>query len=389
MLPVSIFSQVSVGSTNPPEKAALLDIKTLDIKNTSPLEPTTDNMGGGLLLPRVILTAKSSPFFISNDDPKLDVKKKRITGMLVYNLKNTSDGLTSGVCIWDGSEWKNIASSSSAQQQSWLISGNAGTDINNNFVGTKDSKPLSVKTNNTDRIYIAENGKVGLGSKQPKTTLHVVGNMILNRPLTFQKGTQTNILAINNDGKIGTAASIPSRIMFAESSVAQPITGSQINSFNNAMDIVVTWTENDIVTNNIVEFDKGENAFKFKETTLCEISGYIIYQPDATTSYTYSVDFNNTGAALNVILQYWVPAEHRWENFTAARAIWVGASVSGVPKSIDIPPAIKTFNKDDKIRMVMKRPSEIFGLEHHKTGTGGIRGSTNTSKLKGLKITAM
>jgi len=56
-------------------------------------------------------------------------------GLLVY------DSTTKSFWVNDGAAWQNMAASSAA----WLLTGNAGT-TDNNFLGTKDNRPLSFIT---------------------------------------------------------------------------------------------------------------------------------------------------------------------------------------------------------------------------------------------------
>lgn len=52
----------------------------------------------------------------------------------------------------------------------WLQTGNAGTNLSNNFLGTTDNQGLSIKTNNTERIRVEANGNVGIGTSSPNAS---------------------------------------------------------------------------------------------------------------------------------------------------------------------------------------------------------------------------
>ncbi|MGU3374166.1 cell wall anchor protein [Chryseobacterium sp. M5A1_1a] len=52
---------------------------------------------------------------------------------------------------------------SSLFAQSWNITGNAGTNSSNNFIGTTDNQDLTLKTNNTERMKISSTGSVVIG----------------------------------------------------------------------------------------------------------------------------------------------------------------------------------------------------------------------------------
>lgn len=61
----------------------------------------------------------------------------------------------------------------------WSTSGNAST-TKFDFLGTTDNKPLSVKTNNTLRMFIDTSGNIGLNTMSPYQMLHIVdGNILL------------------------------------------------------------------------------------------------------------------------------------------------------------------------------------------------------------------
>lgn len=59
--------------------------------------------------------------------------------------------------------------------QNWLLTGNAGTSSTTDFLGTTDSKPMRIKTNNQVRMYIKSSGDVGIGTQTPTSKLHVNG----------------------------------------------------------------------------------------------------------------------------------------------------------------------------------------------------------------------
>jgi hypothetical protein len=93
-------AQVTVGSGNLPEKAALLQLK--DKQAAAGSKDATAS--GGLLLPRVELSGLND--FTLLLSPSEDEKKKH-TGLLVYNVKvNATLNLEKGIYQWDGTQWK-------------------------------------------------------------------------------------------------------------------------------------------------------------------------------------------------------------------------------------------------------------------------------------------
>lgn len=64
--------------------------------------------------------------------------------------------------------------------QSWNTTGNSGTDASSNFLGTKDTKDLVLKTNNMERIRLNANGAVGItGASSDGIALNVSGRTLI------------------------------------------------------------------------------------------------------------------------------------------------------------------------------------------------------------------
>jgi hypothetical protein len=67
----------------------------------------------------------------------------------------------------------------------WSLTGNAGTTPATNFLGTTDAQPLVIRTNNTEKVRVNSNGKVGIGEPNPTdATLEVKGNTIIGNTFT-------------------------------------------------------------------------------------------------------------------------------------------------------------------------------------------------------------
>jgi hypothetical protein len=68
----------------------------------------------------------------------------------------------------------------------WSLTGNTGTNPNNNFLGTNDAQPLVIRTSNTERMRIGTNGNVGIGTTTPGRRLDVVDELSVNNNLLTQ-----------------------------------------------------------------------------------------------------------------------------------------------------------------------------------------------------------
>ncbi|MEO8147878.1 MAG: hypothetical protein ABI723_09590 [Bacteroidia bacterium] len=71
-----------------------------------------------------------------------------------------------------------VMMNTSADAQSWSLSGNAGT-ANANFIGTTDSKDFRIRTNGTTRITVKSIGKTGFGTSSPVAKLHVFSSTLV------------------------------------------------------------------------------------------------------------------------------------------------------------------------------------------------------------------
>ncbi|HEX5153584.1 MAG TPA: tail fiber domain-containing protein [Parafilimonas sp.] len=66
---------------------------------------------------------------------------------------------------------------SGSNAQDWKLNGNSGTNPDSNFLGTINNRDLVLRTNNIERLRVAKNGKVGLGTTAPQQKLDVNGNI--------------------------------------------------------------------------------------------------------------------------------------------------------------------------------------------------------------------
>lgn len=111
----------------------------------------------GLLLPRL------------SDTVAIDALNPP-NGMMIFL---TADG---SLRIRSGGIWKRLANMTEANNN-WSLSGNAGTNPANQFLGTTDAQPLVVKTNNATRMTVGANGNVGIGVAAPSAKLHLDGSV--------------------------------------------------------------------------------------------------------------------------------------------------------------------------------------------------------------------
>ena len=110
-----LFAQVTIGTDEPPENGALLEMKEKQAENPAENDPTSlENSEKGMLCPKVSLKAwnKLTPLYGGMDngsgiwsDESTEKEKLTATGMLVYNINPHAENIAVGFCYWNGKEW--------------------------------------------------------------------------------------------------------------------------------------------------------------------------------------------------------------------------------------------------------------------------------------------
>lgn len=165
LLSVTCVAQVGVGTTTP---SSTLDVTALNATGTS------TNVDG-LLIPRV-------------NRQRARLMSGIPTSTLIYvnaiNSTKTGQAInidTIGFYYFDGSVWQKLIMANN----DWSLTGNTGTTAGTNFLGTTDSQDLVLKTNNTEKVRVKTDGKVGIGEVNPSdATLEVKGKAIIGNTFT-------------------------------------------------------------------------------------------------------------------------------------------------------------------------------------------------------------
>jgi len=135
------FGQVGI-QTNSPDASAALDIVASD---------------KGLLVPRVTLTST-----LSNPSPVTSPA----TGLIVFN---TGANQPVGLYYWTGSTWS-IFNAGTISADYWSLTGNAGTSVGTNFIGTTDGEDFAMYTDNSERMRFTADGQGLVGLTTPNSS---------------------------------------------------------------------------------------------------------------------------------------------------------------------------------------------------------------------------
>lgn len=149
----------------------------------------------GFLLPRMTTTQRDAIY-------------QPAKGLMIYvtNVDSLEINLgTPSAPVWG-------ALSTSAAVAGWLTTGNSGTNSSTNFLGTTDNVGLSIRTNNSERMFIDNLGRVGIGSNtfdpdNPGKLLVDYGTTTSNTVANF-KGSIDSYLQLNiKNTSTGTSSS--------------------------------------------------------------------------------------------------------------------------------------------------------------------------------------
>ncbi len=210
LLSNTMTAQVGINTTNPGD-GSLLDI-------------SSDNKG--LLVPRVDIVN------LSTIDPIIGSTES----LLVYNTDSTNGGAAKGFYYWNGTdEWILLGINILDSTDDWTTSGNGGTDILINYLGTKDDQDYIFRTNGIERMRLTYeiatgDARLGIGTypSAPSNTLDVNGDIAIGGGPDPLDGTENfwdksaeklNIFTASTDWELGVtndAAAIDSPFFFGK-----------------------------------------------------------------------------------------------------------------------------------------------------------------------------
>jgi hypothetical protein len=121
------------------------------------------------------------------------------TGLLVYQTDAGTQG--PGFYFYNGTAWVPWSTNSGG----WGLTGNVGTTVASNFLGTTDAVDFAIRTDNTERMRILSTGNVGINTTTPTMMLDVTWNTTTANNSTIRGLATGNALVYGVYGAVTTS----------------------------------------------------------------------------------------------------------------------------------------------------------------------------------------
>jgi hypothetical protein len=93
--------------------------------------------------------------------------------LVLYNgLSYIANQSTVGNLPTDTNYWQIVVDISTGSNN-WLLTGNTSVNPSTEFLGTTDSNPIKIRTNNNEIAQFDVNGRFGIGPDAPSSTFHI------------------------------------------------------------------------------------------------------------------------------------------------------------------------------------------------------------------------
>lgn len=187
----AVAQNVGINSTGTTlDAAAVLDLNT----GTNFTCPN----GKGILFPNVAPTGTGDIATLASAP----------TSLMVYNTATavvSPNDVLPGFYYWNGAKW---VAFNGPGGRDWTLTGNAGTTVGTNFLGTTGATDLALYTNNSAAMRINSSGFVGINTTSPIEQFSVVSSS--DAAGFGYQGFNSNriLLAAERSGTLGAEANV-------------------------------------------------------------------------------------------------------------------------------------------------------------------------------------
>jgi hypothetical protein len=127
-------------------------------------------------------------------DPALTPRQQLVSVAYALKANTVPDNAITASKIKDGSITASKLASGVLNPLAWLLGGNSGSNPASQFLGTTDGQPLVFRTNNTEKMRILSNGKIGIGEANPTSMVTINSNLAGGISLGTDPGVRQRFL---------------------------------------------------------------------------------------------------------------------------------------------------------------------------------------------------
>lgn len=188
----------------------------------------------------------------------------------------------------------------------WELAGNSSTTPGTDFLGTTDSNPLVIKTNNAEALRILSSGEVGIGTSSPSYKLHVNGNgyfgdnvrietVNITKAHCVSPANQTSQILFSNSSNSNSGIGIAGAGSYLGNLFIYNNANTDTQFYNNAVEYMRA------LANGNIGIGTSSTTYKLDINGSQNISGYLNFKQSAsvTSIRIGSNDIENGGSSPN------------------------------------------------------------------------------------------
>ncbi|MCH7403725.1 hypothetical protein ACFOUP_11135 [Belliella kenyensis] len=141
------------------------------------------------------------------------------------------------------------------------------------------------------------------------------------------------------------------QVFFVKETAAQTFSGTNLNTLNNGQDVVVTYSQANVIVNNGNHVTLNNNQFLINSTGDYEVSGYINYNPRTGSSSLTNIIFR---------IQVSTNGGTTWQTRLQSTGVF-GEPMGNFSRTVINSPMVLSLNQGDRIRCTVLKTT---GADH-------------------------